>query len=135
MSPSDYKEFDKSHHLLFHQLQTLPDSTAILAIYLRPGILPLTAVLVRQLAMKDTSLTSWTLQLGMVLYKYNKTSPIQLANNPHDKEKNGKVLSIEFSGTTWDQSLKEDAVYIKSIKFLLNMYSMWYSHLMWVCRN
>jgi len=131
MSTIDLKELDKSQRLLLHQIQPLPDSTAIRAIYLLPGMLPHTVqvhqkilslyntiihrpasieheVMTRQLAMKDTSSNSWTSQLRKILFQYHLPSPIQLANNPAAKSR-WKITVKMAIRNYWNKALKEEA--------------------------
>ena len=156
LAEDDLKALDRYQRQLLRQIQGLPDSTAIPAVYLLLGILPLRAqvhkkiltlycsimrkpttteceVLCRQLAMKNTSSYSWTSQLRRVLYMYKLPSPIQIANNPpvKDKWKHTTKLAIE---DYWENELKEEAAKMKSLKHLnLRMCAMGYTHPVWVC--
>ena len=101
----DRKDFDRAQHLLIRQIQGLPKSTAIPAVYLLLGILPMTAqlhkkiltlfvtvlnrpgsaeydVVLRQLCMKSVSSNSWTSQVKRILFKYDLPTSLQLAENP-----------------------------------------------------
>ena len=92
-------------------------------------------VLVRQLAMKDITSNRWTSHLRKVLYQNKLPSPIQLANNPPKKEAWKSTVKRVIRDHS-DQSLKEDAVNMKSLKFLnLDICSIRYSHPVWICRT
>ena len=158
MSETDFTALDKAQRTLLRQMQSLPESTAIPAIYLLPGILPLSAqvhkkilnlyntiirrpasaecrILVRQLAMKNTDSNSWTSLLKKVLYQYKLPSPIQLADNPPSKPQwKAKVKAGVHS--YWNRKLKEDASNMKSLSFLnTEICAIGFSHPVWVCGN
>jgi hypothetical protein len=153
---SDLEALEKSHISLLRQLQSLPNSTAIPAIYLLLGILPIRAqihikilslyisilhrpssveydVIQRQLAIKDTSSSSWTSQLRQVLHMYKLPSSLQLANAPPLKKK--WKLTVKSAVTThWEEKLKEKAASMKSLRNLnLDMCAIGFSHPVWVC--
>jgi hypothetical protein len=156
MSDSDLAALDKFQRSLLRQIQSLPDSTAIPAIYLLLGILPLRAqvhqkilslynsilqrpnsveyaVIQRQLAMKNTSSSSWTSQLRRTLHMYQLPTPLELASIPPSKQK-WKLTVKEAIKAYWNKTLKEEASKMKSLQHLnLDMCSMGFSHPVWVC--
>ena len=154
LSEADYQELDKSQRTLLHEIQGLPDSTAIPAVYLLLGVLPMSAqvhikilsvynsiihrpktefdIIMRQLAIKDSSSHSWTSELRRVLYTYQLPSPMQLAHNPPEKERWKQMVKAAV-WAHWENKLKDQAAVMKSLRYLnINMCAIGYTHPVWV---
>jgi hypothetical protein len=158
LEASDLKCLDRYHRDLLRQLQSLPDSTAKPAIYLLLGCLPMQAllhqnmlnlyitilhrpgspeyeVMTRQLALKDLSSNSWTVQLRTVLFKYNLPLALELARNPPKKAPWKKTVKRAVADY-WEKELKRQAAPMKTLKYLnMEMCAIGFTHPVWLTGN
>ena len=140
LSDRDYQDLDKWQRSTLRQIQGLPESTAVCAVYLLIGILPLTAqvhmkiltlfnsicnrhgsveheILARQLAVKDMHSHSWTTSLREIASKYQLPSPHMVMANPQSKTRWKRKVRDKVTAY-WEEKLKLQAKEMKSLKLL-----------------
>ena len=155
LNDANEKELDNFHRGLLRQLQSLPESTARPLIHMLTGTIPLQAtlhqnmltlfntilhrpttpeydIIIRQLTIKDSSSHSWTVKLKHVLFKYSLPPALTLAESPPEKEMWKRTIK-EAIAVYWDRELKEEARFMKSLKYLNpQMCQPGYSHPVWL---
>jgi hypothetical protein len=125
---------------LLRQIQSLPDRTASVAIYILLGIPPITSiieknainlfmnilrdpdsvehlVITRQLAMKDYESRSWTVYVRNLLRKYNLPSAYDLLLDPPHKAAWKRTLD-EALNSYWYEKWTEQKTSKSSLRFL-----------------
>ena len=156
LQEKDYEELDKSHRILLRQIQSLPDSTAMSAVYLLIGCIPLRAkvhqrmltllntilnrtgsvefdIIERQLAMKHLKSKSWTAQLRLILHQYSLPSPLELLDNTPTKVMWKRQVKNAIQNY-WYRKLKEDAASKKTLIYLnCDSCCIGSSHPVWRC--
>ena len=156
LEESDYIELDRAHRTLLRQIQGLPDSTAVPAIYLLLGVMPIRAVIhqkilnlfmsilhrkespecdivIRQLTMKDTNSHSWTIKLRQILCKYELPVALQLVEHSPTKV-DWKCTVKKAISSYWGKTLREEAANKSSLKNLnLVTCCIGQSHPVWMC--
>jgi hypothetical protein len=151
-----YRELHAFQKNLLRQVQHLPHATAVPAIYLLSGCLPLEAVhhssvlslyvrmisrhgslereiILRQLAMKDIQSSSWTSLVRRLLIKYDLPSALDLAMDPPKKDKwKASVKGAIYHH--WEEQLKKEASNMTTLAFLnLNACKIGTIHPIWDC--
>lgn len=156
LEEADLAELDIAHRCLLRHIQGLPRSTAGTAIYLLLGELPMRALLhrnilnlfvtilhkkgsaecdiiMRQLAMKDSTSSSWTTQLRAILHKYQLPSALQIAGHLPTKSSWKRTVKLAIDNF-WEASLKQEARDKSSLKYLnINNCKIGKAHLVWRC--
>ena len=142
MTPSDadIQLLESSYRTMLREIQHLPLNTAIPAIYLLLGALPLEGhlhlqtlslynrilnqtesaefeIVARQLAMKDLASHSWTTHVRMILHKYNLPSAFTLLHQPRRKGQ-WKRQTKDAVRSYWNKHLLEEALSKVTLKFL-----------------
>ena len=154
LEESDCSKLDTYQRGLLRQIQGLPDSTAKPAIYLLLGSLPSQAMLhqktltlfiailnrpgtpeqqiiTRQLLMKDSTSSSWTSKLRLILFKYHLPMALQLTEFPPTKARWKRMVKSAIN-THWENKLKDEAGKKKTLRFLnLQACSIGSTHPVW----
>ena len=140
LTPSDYKEMATYHQKLLRNIMHLPQATALPALYLMTGSLPLEAihhrntltffvnmlhrkesvereVIIRQLAMKNMDSNSWVILVRELLYKYQLPSAFHLTDNPPRKAAWKKRVKRAIN-QHWYSKLKKEAAEKNTLKYL-----------------
>ena len=140
LSQQNYNALNKFHRYLIRKLQCLPLSTAIPAIYLLTGSIPIEvhhhravlnlfgnvirrdgsaerAVITRQLATKSMNSNSWTTLVRELLQQYSLPNAYELCDSVPTKEK-WKSMVKKAVHVFWDEKLKEEAKKKSSLSFL-----------------
>ncbi len=131
---------EKYYRSLIRQIQHLPENTAIPAIYLLSGCIPVAGlvhikmmtflgeiarsqpssiadIIQRQIAIKDLSSNSWVTQIRKILHKYNLPPPFEVfQDRPGKSEWKHKVKKVvrDF----WQESLVSKAETMPSLVYL-----------------
>ena len=131
LSTEDMKLLEKTYRKYLRCCQHLPDTTAIPAIYLLWGALPIEGqihikvinftvsmlrrsgsverdLLLRQVAMKDIGSPSWVTYAQSLLMKYNLPTIMDLFGNPPKKPYWNKLVRDTVS-SVWEGMLKDEA--------------------------
>ena len=122
---------ESAYRKLLQQIQHLSDSTAMVAIYLLSGAMPIEAIIqksiltffhsilrredstekaiiTRQLAVKGMNSKRWITQVHSLLYKYHLPLAFSLLNRPPKKYRWEKAVKRAVHGYWW-RTLKEEA--------------------------
>ena len=148
------QQLELAHRRILRQLQSLPQRTAIPAIYLMLGVLPFEAILHlgqlsgllsiifssnerlknvmnRQLAMKSYKSSSWFVCVVKTLRRYGLPSVLELLNCDDTKaviKKKMKKAVNEY----WTAKLREECREKKTLQFInIDSLSTWASHPVW----
>ena len=139
-SESDIEPMEAYHKSILRQLQHLPTSTAIPALYLLTGQVPLSAqlhiktltffvrllhrdgsvekeLIHRQLAMKSLDENSWLSTVRKLLWSYNLPSAFEVARNPPRKEQWSRIVKNAVHSKHFD-NLKREAETKKSLVYI-----------------
>jgi hypothetical protein len=137
---SDYSRLEQFYKSALRRIQHFPESTALPAIYLLLGCIPLKGqihlkmlslfgailrrpgsieydVIRRQLAIKDLTSNSWTTQIRKILALYNLPSPYKLLQDPPIKNL-WKRMAVTAVSTFWMEDLLNRARSMKSLEFV-----------------
>jgi hypothetical protein len=128
------------YRTLLRRLQSLPDTTAIEAIYILAGVLPVEAqldikilnffgkianledstlrqVALRQLATKELSSNSWFIYVTKIAFKYQLPSTHVMITNPVSESKWKKLVRCHVTNF-WKIELQKSAAKKSSLKYL-----------------
>jgi hypothetical protein len=128
------------YRTLLRRLQSLPDTTAIEALYILAGVLPVEAqldikilhffgkianledstlrqVALRQLATKELSSNSWFIYVTKIAYKYQLPSTHVMITNPVSESKWKKLVRCHVTNF-WKIELQKSAAKKSSLKYL-----------------
>ncbi len=140
LTPIEYGPLETFYKRVLRQILHLPTTTAIPALYLLTGCLPVEALhhlstlslfgriarrigsierelAFRQLAMKDPNSNSWFSNIRRILYKYKLPPAIEILHSPPTKE-NWKKKYTEAISLEWESQLKRNASTMKSLMYL-----------------
>jgi hypothetical protein len=140
LSQGEKDALETFHRGTIRQIQNLPIQTAIPAIYLLLGCLPVEAeidrrkltlfctiardkdsklarIAERQLVMKDLNSKSWYVEIVELMYKYGLPSPHDILANPPSKGA-WKTIVTKAINYYWGAKLKSRAVNMTSLKYL-----------------
>ena len=150
----ELNELEGFHRQCLRNFQNLSSRTAIEAIYVLIGGIPLEAHLdirrltlfgsilhrdnskllklaQRQLIMKDSDSGSWFSMISAITYKYGLTSPIDLLTEKPDKLTWKKLVKTSVF-TYWDMKLKQNMREKSTLKYLTgNTISIGKPHILW----
>lgn len=156
LTETDYATLEKYHRTLLRQLQHLPQSTAIPAIYLLTGSLPIRAIhhkkvltfyasilrkegsverelVCRQLTMKTMDSNSWTVQVRELLHHYGLPSAFDLMKCVPGKCQ-WKNLVDNKVNNYWLHKLSEEASMKSTLSYLqLKNCQVGKTHQVWSC--
>ena len=131
---------EKYYRTLLRRIQSLPDSTAVEALYILSGTLPIEAQLdirtltffgkianrendilqkigLRQLALKDLNSNSWFIYVTKLANNYNLPSTHEIIVNPISESKWKQLVKREVT-KFWCIKIKESASNKSSLKYL-----------------
>jgi hypothetical protein len=134
------KPIETYYRSLLRQIQHLPTSTAIPAIYLLMGCIPIEGqihvkmltffgrlvrntdrmefeIIQRQLAVKDLDSNSWTVQIRKVLHRYELPTAYQILNNPPNKRTWKRMVETAVHHY-WFRELTEQAMTKSTLSLL-----------------
>jgi hypothetical protein len=156
LSTADYRELHTFQRKLLRQVQHLPKATAVPAIHLLTGCLPLEAlhhksvlslygrminrqgslerdVILRQLGMHDFQSSSWTSLVRRLLLTYELPSAFELAMDPPRKDRWKKRVKWAVYHH-WEVKLKEEAATKSTLAHLnLDACTPGAVHPVWAC--
>ena len=156
LSASDYRELHTFQRRLLRQIQHLPKATAVPALYLLTGSLPLEAhhhksvlslfgrmvsrngslereIVLRQLGMKDLQSGSWVSLVRRLLLQYELPSAFDLASDPPRKAKWKDSIKRAIYHH-WEEKLKTEAANKSSLTLLnLEACTPGKVHPVWTC--
>jgi hypothetical protein len=134
----DMRKLETAHRSLLRNIQTLPKRTAIPALYILLGTLPIQAiieqkqmsaipslaknstileVIVRQIAVKKQESHSWVVATQKLLHKYNLPSVLQIIGSEIDKKvwkKTVKKAVYQF----WKKKIESEAQEKSTLQYL-----------------
>jgi hypothetical protein len=140
LSKSDISKLERVYVRYLKALQGLPDSTATNVVYLLSGTLPLEAqlhiaaltfiagmcrrenslerdILLRQIAMKDSTSRSWVMHLQNLLIHYGLPTIYNLLESPPQKPAWAKQVRTTITNA-WEVTIKDEASQMKTLSFL-----------------
>ena len=151
VNPSNIARLETAHRAFIRNIQSLPKRTAIPALFILSGILPIEAIIDckrlniipslcknptindiihRQTAMKELSSSSWVIKTQLLLNKYNLKHLISVIQEKPSKECWKKQVD-EAIHDHWATVLRREAATKSSIKFLNHTFSPGEPHLIW----
>lgn len=140
LKDKDYETLESYYRSLLRQIQHLPENTAIPAIYLLLGCIPIQGqvhikmltffgnitrrpgtveyeIVQRQLAVKNITSQSWVTQIRCILDRYDLPSAFQLLDNPPSKQVWKKTVKSEVN-KYWMEELQSKAKEMKTLSHL-----------------
>ena len=143
-------KLEVAHRALLRNIQTLPKRTAVPALYILLGTLPIQAVIeqkqlstipslaanptileiiIRQVAVKKEGSHSWVVATQKLLHKYNLPNFLEIIGSQTTKQKWKKVVKAAIL-KYWKEHIEEEADTKSSLKFLNKEFNS-SAHLLW----